>query len=623
MATHVHLLIIHELSWSTPHCGRLEVATKAKRGVWLTPPTTSLMVGAISCAAIHVDALAEKTLRKAWPSYALILLIQSTVIWRIWDIRDITSGDTSSYFAIAKKWADGFLVDIVWSPLYTAFYGSFLFVTADTYSVTIMHRVVIVLAAAVGVLYVMRRLLPPNLALLGAAWWAILSINYNALYEVHLFAVLPILLVWALVLGKDAAWARGAGLAILATCAVLVRNEFLVAAMVMLLLCTVYDWRRLQKKPRFAAAYGIPLVVGATLCGLVYWRSFIRFPEIWQHLEIKHTLNMCQVYAFGYQQRHPDWTASPWTECQALVHSTFGVDYPSLGHMLWSNPMATLMHFCWNLGLVPNGLEVLLFNARAGSFEPDYLPTHVATYPLILGVLVVVSLAAGAILAWRGRSKAPSLWICNRTAIAFLPLLTMAVPVVLTQRPRPSYFFYISIIVIAATMSAIALILRRWPGIHRRLDIGAIAVAGAIILLMPGYRLPPYLPSGRPILQKLEHLVPHRTMLLKAQGHLILGDWASDLLNYLDLNRPSGMPFQGPQVVFGNDLLRRWEGTTPLEHFLAEQHINVLYLDPGELAWLRTQPQAKNMLDNPRAVGWFDLAHEERGDGSWALLTQM
>jgi hypothetical protein len=29
------------------------------------------------------------------------------------------------------------------------------------------------------------------------------------------------------------------------------------------------------------------------------------------------------------------------------------------------------------------------------------------------------------------------------------------------------------------------------------------------------------------------------------------------------------------------------------------------------------------MLDNPRAAGWLDLAHEERGDASWALLAKM
>jgi hypothetical protein len=59
-------------------------------------------------------------------------------------------------------------------------------------------------------------------------------------------------------------------------------------------------------------------------------------------------------------------------------------------------------------------------------------------------------------------------------------------------------------------------------------------------------------------------------MLLKAGGRLILGDWAYELANYLDLNLPRGIRFEGSQVVFGNDLLRGWEGTIPLEQFLAE-----------------------------------------------------
>ncbi len=585
---------------------------------------STLTVRTISRAAIDVAAFAEKAVAKAWPSYMLILLLQSKVIWRIWEIRDITYGDTSSYFEAARKWADGFLVDIVWSPLYTAFYGSFLFVTSDPYNATIMHRGVIVLVAAVGVLFVLRQLLPPSLALLGAAWWAILPINYNTLFEVHLFAFLPILLVWALVLGRDAPWARGAGLAILATCVVLVRNEFLVAAIVMLLLCIVHERRRSPKGELFAPAYGIPLVAGITLCGLAYWRSIIKFPNIWPRLEVKHALNMCQVYAFGYQQQHPEWTASPWTECQALARSTFGVDYPSIGHMLLSNPVATLTHAWWNLGLIPNGLEVLLFNARAGSFDPDYAPTHVATYPLVLGTLVIVLLTAGATLAWRARSKMPLSWISNRAMIAFLPLLAMAIPVVLTQRPRPSYFFYVSVIVIATTMGAIALMLRRRPEICRSLNIGALAVASALILFMPRQSLPSYLPPGRPVLQKLKHLAPHRALLLKNRGRIILGHWSSEVASYLDLNPIQHLnSIEGPKTAFDNSLLRNWDGMTPLEQYLAEQRVDILYLDPSELAWLRAQPQAKNVLDNPRAAGWLTLAHEERSDGSWALLTKM
>jgi hypothetical protein len=49
----------------------------------------------------------------------------------------------------------------------------------------------------------------------------------------------------------------------------------------------------------------------------------------------------------------------------------------------------------------------------------------------------------------------------------------------------------------------------------------------------------------------------------------------------------------------------------------------VLYLDAGELEWLRVLPQARDMLENPRAAGWRDVAHEERGERSWLLLERM
>jgi hypothetical protein len=40
-------------------------------------------------------------LRHACPSCALILLLQLRLLWRMSDLKDITPGDTSSYFALA------------------------------------------------------------------------------------------------------------------------------------------------------------------------------------------------------------------------------------------------------------------------------------------------------------------------------------------------------------------------------------------------------------------------------------------------------------------------------------------------------------------------------------------
>jgi len=204
--------------------------------------------------------------------------------------------------------------------------------------------------------------------------------------------------------------------------------------------------------------------------------------------------------------------------------------------------------------------------------------------------------------------------------LAFVPLLIMAVPVVLVQRPRPSYFFYVSVIVIAATLGALARIFRLRTRGENRLGFLASAIIVLLILVVPGYSLPSYLPSGRPLMVKLEHLSPHRSRLAQPQGRMILGGWAPQVVLYLNLNLTFGNPLEGQRIVFDNGLLDSWDGSTPLEQFLAGQQVTILYLDPHELTRLRAQPQAKNMLDNPRTVGWVDLAHENRGDQSWVLL---
>ena len=47
------------------------------------------------------------------------------------------------------------------------------------YTILILHRMLIVLALAVLVLALMRRLLPPGIAWMAAAWWVVLPIDFN------------------------------------------------------------------------------------------------------------------------------------------------------------------------------------------------------------------------------------------------------------------------------------------------------------------------------------------------------------------------------------------------------------------------------------------------------------
>jgi hypothetical protein len=271
-------------------------------------------------------------------------------------------------------WVDSFRVNIDWSPLYTAFYGSFLFIARDPYLATILHRLVLILLISILLLFLLRSVLYPGLALLGTAWWTVVPTNYNNLYEVYLFALLSVLLAWILILRRNALRARGTAVALLAGSTILVRNEFVIAVALSAIMCLLYEYyqtgRALPIKSEILT-YGVPLACAVLLCVVAHWRSVIHFPELSAELKEKHTVNMCQVFAFGFQQRNSAWAGSPSLDCQSLMQETFGKGLPSFGEMLWANPAAVTEHLLWNLRLIPNGLQLLLFGAMFGGFNPD------------------------------------------------------------------------------------------------------------------------------------------------------------------------------------------------------------------------------------------------------------
>jgi hypothetical protein len=239
------------------------------------------LLGRAETLARSIEPLLDQMLANAWISYAIICALQIKVLWGIWRFRDLTTGDTSSYFATAYRWYEDFEVNIVWSPLYTAYYGTVYLLTHDVYSATILHRVIIVMAATLGVLALMRQLLPPAIALLIAAWWAVLPINFETLYEVHLFALLPILAAWLVTTVNDTPWTRGIALAVLIATTALVRNEQFVAVIIFAVICAVRELRHRQFNGEMRvtflrsrlASYGLPLIASILLSSFFYWRS--------------------------------------------------------------------------------------------------------------------------------------------------------------------------------------------------------------------------------------------------------------------------------------------------------------------------------------------------------------
>ncbi len=565
-----------------------------------------------------LDALIDRFLSSGWPSYAAVALLQLKIIWGIWRFRDLTTGDTSAYFTMALRWTNSFAVNIVWSPLYTAYYGTLHSLTGDLYAATILHRAAIVMAATLGVLAIMRRVLPAGLALLVAVWWAILPINFETLYEVHLFALLPILAIWMTIASGDTACTRGIALAGLLAATVLVRNELIVASGIFALICLWRELTRLRhgSKPAahawqsIIACYALPVVLAATVCAFFYWRSDYKYPEIAEISRGKHTLNMCQVYAFGYSQRHPDWTLSPWTECHGLMETIFGRPEPTIVQMIQANPQAALKHFLWNLSLTPNGFQVALFNSMSGTVNPDYAPVNRSQTAFILTIAALLLVtAAGVAVARRWRYWWLE-WFRERkgTWLIFLAVACVVAPVIVTQRPRPSYLFSTTVVLMAMIGTAAHVVTWRWPRAQNRCALAGLTVAlGAA----PSYYV--HHQSERPLYKNVQILQPLVPSIRNIRNRILFGDYNGELALYLGLTRVVA-------ATFDYSILAGRKEDQPLDQFLQERDINVVYVQPRIIPELRAAPRGSDLLDRPESVGWRRLWPERQVNSLTLLL---
>lgn len=554
-----------------------------------------------------------------WPPlhYAALFLLQLKVLWGAWRHLDLTAGDTSSYYVYATHWATDLRVNIVWSPLYTAFYGTLLALFDNVYAATVWHRILIVFAASGLLLAVLRRLLPSGLAWLLAAWWVLLPVNFATAYEVHLFALIPTLAAWLTSLRADSPGARGAALAILFVASILVRNEFVLAALAFAGFCLVWEIRNpshgLTGRQRLArlAAYTIPLLLATLICLAFYARSVVQFPSLWFYLREKHTLNMCQVYAFGYKQRHSDWQGDHWTQCGELMKARFGKQLPSLLEMLRANPRAVLEHFRWNLSLTPNGVQLSLFNAAAGRVTPDYGEVNAGSRrALVLSVAMALILLAGLALLYRERRYWWTHWIRDRALgwCAMLSMLPVWIVVILTQRPRPSYLFSLSAFLMALVGMSVFVIAWRWPWI-RRFSPATLLLVGGLLIAVPPYYQQPGDAGPRRILELHQRLSPFQDLIASRETVLLVSHIGFEIRHYLGLGLPRVIEYQSLEPALS---------ATSLQALLDEQGVNLFYLDEALIDRLRAFGP-RPFLESTAWADWKLVGLGDHANDRWRL----
>jgi hypothetical protein len=558
-----------------------------------------------------LDALAESPVF----AFGSILLLQLKSIWGIWVRKDLALGDTAYYFPLAQAWHNMHAVDLVWSPIYTAYYGMFLNMSQDAYAVTLTHRIPIVLALAIAVLAVMRRLLPPVLAWLAAAHWVILPINFDSIYEVHLLYVLLALVLYLAVLDLPEPLNRGVGTAMLLVLAALMRNEVFLPFLLFGCIALGFDlWRcfktRSETVGRVALAYLAPLAAAVALCAFVYGHSLRKGPDISAGLAQKHTLNVCQIYAFGYQQRHPEWTKWPWTECPELIQKTFGKPEVTMLEATRLNPKAMLEHYLWNVRLIPSGLQVLLFSVTSSHINPDYAPVPVWPRPAILA-----SCLLGALLIWGGiiflREPVHRKFLRARLWgwLVMVCVASVVVIVMIAERPRPSYMFTLELLITAWAGFSAQMIGSRWPWTAKLRPLFAPFVV-ACILLLPCYYYYRTDLAVRPGLEIYRRLAPFQ-QLIRANAGVVIPIAAPELCFYL--SEPGrtcrGIPYSSIRARLGSG----WDKTLTAENvqfFLASEE---LLRDSAGTAFLNEAPSR----------GWKIVEREDAPENRWLLLEKM
>lgn len=406
--------------------------------------------------------------------WCCLVAIFVKTIWGMWSYKDLSQGDSTHYFALAHYFATRFQNDIAWSPVYTMFLGTIFAIAQDTYIAMIAHRILILALIVLLLFEVARRLLNPQLAFLITAWWIILPINHNALYEVHLFAVIPLLLTLYVSLKSQGTLGRALTVMCLIFVTLLVRNEYLIATSIFSLGCFIVDfvipfrrdfatlkWRVFKPIWTYAGLAVIPLLMVV----VIYQFAIYKFPYLREIMREKHELNVSQILSYNYQQRTGDTSFSPWNGYQDYMISHFGDDKLPMGEAFRKNPGEVSRHFYWNMKMFPAGVQVSLFNVRAGFQNPDYAITrHEPLRANILSALVISLFLLGVFSALTLKDKDKYKFLQDHLWTWFLMAAFTATTavVVVMQRPRPSYMFMFTMICMIVLGVALTFILRRF-----------------------------------------------------------------------------------------------------------------------------------------------------------------
>lgn len=488
--------------------------------------------------------------KSPWFAYSTIAVLQAKLMLWIWEYRDLTPGDASSYHMKSLSWLDVGRGDLIWSPMYTAFLAVLRSIINDPFWVTVVAQISIAISVSLLFLLLLRRLLPEHIAWLVAVWWVVLPINFDTVYNAHLFSALFPLTLFVVASSRKTVIGRGVVLAGLLLTAVLVRTEYFAIFALWLVVTVAYEIYLLRSGSRytrpklFFIGYGLPMLITLLVIGIFYARAETRYPEIIEDINSKSSLYVCQNYAYNRKQQGDSWSGDPWSECQSLIERDFGRTEVTFPQAFLLNPRRVFEHIWWNIKLIPGGTQLAMFNRYAGDTSPDFMRagrSSLVWWPFL--VMLGLSLFARVknfLLPVTVKGKD---WVIrNRLTWLLMALTALSVVVVMVMvRPRPSYMFPYTMFLMALTGLGLQQLLESLK-LNRIVHYIIPPAAIALITCLPSYYTAGYVDhfgnrgqGWRDLYRQIASGIDRGTMPSPAELVVPTGNYQS-LCNYLGVS---------------------------------------------------------------------------------------
>jgi hypothetical protein len=299
------------------------------------------------------------------------------------------------------------------------------------------------------------------------------------------------------------------------------------------------------------------------------------------------------------------------------MRELFDEPFPTWSEAIQANPGAMVDHFLWNARLIPHGLELMLFNQTSGSprTNPDFVPVTSGTPAALVGLLAVAAfILVGLTLGWRERQRWWEEWLRDRAWgwVVLGCLAVSAVVVMVTIRPRPSYLFHFSVLLLALIGTSALVIGSRWPRLAR-LRAAIPLVAAVILIAVPSrydeHYQTPQAGQGRPLLQMVDRLKPFEDVLSTPRARLLAPQFADETCAYINPTRPC----RGTSLL--QAVLLRGKGTS-LPRVMKQIDTNLIYADELVVA----NPSVSDLLHRLERKDWEPLGPPPGSSEGWTLL---